>query len=42
MYYVGYRVVENCLKKISLEKFFSLKVDDIISVSGYFDKGILG
>jgi len=35
-YYVGYKVIEECLKKVSLKKFLSLAVDDVISSSKYF------
>ena len=35
-YYAGYRIVESCLKRISLKEFFSLGIDEIVSASGYF------
>ncbi len=35
-YYVGYRVVESCLEKTSLERLFSLGIGGIISTSRYF------
>ena len=35
-YYVGYRIIENCSKNMSLKDLCSLDVDGIISESGYF------
>jgi uncharacterized protein YjaZ len=35
-YYVGYRIIENCLKSMSLEEVCSLGVDGVIRESKYF------
>lgn len=36
-YYVGYKIIENCLKSMSVEKVCSLDVDGIIDESEYFE-----
>jgi len=35
-YYAGYKVIENCLKSMSVEEVCSLGVDGVIRESNYF------